>query len=384
MMKSFPSLPLLFAVCILSLCVQLTSAEGMSAQASFSKRCEAAVQCIVSNPSNETCGVVPVAPSKQRFLNDTSFSLKLLREGVYLYTEIAYNTLVLKSGRHITLIDFPLAAGSAVTNDSGLLRAIPQVLNGTIPYRVDMVYSHAHFDHIGTSRLVFNFLRRQYPSAKILVWGTLETRKLIRDSKRQLSVKPNIIVGRRGRALFMSPTLMVRLDIIGGHTQSDLRVYIPPSRAGGGIVMFVDVVFPGFAAPFNFAITQDLRQYIKSHQRVLRLRFDTFVPGHIGLGNRTDVVVSMEYAKSVLEAAKQAVASVTLQQQIDAGIGRVSDPNAAEFGNFFFPFVSVLRPLQIEACFRIVVEKWGCRLGGTDLVARGHCFTALQFLDIEL
>ncbi|PXF46840.1 hypothetical protein BWQ96_03369 [Gracilariopsis chorda] len=346
------------------------------------KECEETVQCILNARKNETCSTIPVSPDAFDVeVERGGFQLQLLRKGVWYYYDGAYSTLMLKVYRRLALIDFPAAT---FPNDTRLIDAIKEVLNGTIPYRIDMVYSHAHLDHIGFSRQVFDFLRENYPKARILVWGTLEAYDIVQRSVTNRSVLPNIIVRKRGRTIRVSRYLKIRMDIVGGHTSSDLRIYIPPFRGEPGIVMYVDVVFPGYAAPFDFALSEDLGRYIQAQKDLLNLDFDILVPGHIALGDKKDVRKNIEYTEDVISAAQTGIASVTPQQFQDAGIGRVSDPNSPEFRNAVFPLLGVVRPLQTEACFRIVVEKWGCRLGAVDLVARGHCLAAITYVNIEL
>ncbi|CAN8067390.1 unnamed protein product [Agarophyton chilense] len=358
--------------------------EAAQASSNFTARCEEAVDCILDSGENKSCLVVPVPPTaiSSTFIPPGSFELKALRKGAWFYNEGTYNALMLLVSDHLTLIDFPMPIPS-FASQTPIIPAIQRLLNGTVPIRVDMIYSHAHFDHIGSSRNVYNFLRGLNPKTKIYVWGTLETLNLIQRSPSNRSVPPNIIVRKRGATLRISRSLKVRMDIVGGHTVQDMRIYIPPSYGERGIVMYIDGVFPGYAPPFNFAITEDLRGYIQAQKDILKLNFDVIVPGHIGLGNRNDVRENIEYAEDVISAAQVGVDSVTPERLQQAGVGLVADPNANEFGNALFPFISVSRPLEIETCFKIVLRKWGCRLGAVDLSARGHCFTAVSFLNVD-
>eukprot|EP00178_Gracilaria_changii_P014548 TRINITY_DN40931_c0_g1_i1.p1 TRINITY_DN40931_c0_g1~~TRINITY_DN40931_c0_g1_i1.p1 ORF type:complete len:399 (+),score=56.31 TRINITY_DN40931_c0_g1_i1:53-1198(+) len=375
-----------YEICLAMLLSLLFTAHlnQASATSNFSSLCEEAVQCTLESGAKNDCPSVPVPPSSvlDNSIAPGSFELKVLRRGVWFYNDGTYNTLLLRVSGHLALIDFPRAALSIIP-ETPIIAAIQEVLNGTVPSRIDMIYSHAHFDHIGSSRRVFNFLSQQYPRAKIFVWGTLETYDLIKSSSSDQSVLPNIIVGARGRTLRMSRSLKVRMDIVGGHTVQDLRMYIPQSYDEPGIVMYVDVVFPGYAPPFTFALTEDLRRYIQAQKEILKLDFQVLVPGHIGLASKEQISDGIQYAQDVISAARTAIDSVTPDQLQTGGIGLSTDPNAPEFGNFFFPILGVLRPLEIEACFRIVLQKWGCRLGAVDLSARDHCFTAINFLNLD-
>lgn len=196
-------------------------------------------------------------------------------------------------------------------------------------------------------------------------------------------MEPNVLVGKRGRTLSLSPRLQVRMDIVGGHTQSDLRLFIPRYKREKGIVMYVDVVFPGYVPPFNLALTEDVGFYIKAQEDLLSMHFDILVPGHVRPGNKSDVRRNLEYTKDLLDAARAGLVSTTNERLNNAGISKYTDPNAVEFGNYMFAF-AILRKLQLDTCYRIMLEKWGCRLGGVDFSTRGHCLTAINYVTLEL
>lgn len=317
-----------------------SDALNLLPKTNYLEECRKSIQCIVNPNKNETCSAIPVSPDAFDVeVERGGFQLQLLRNGVWYYYDGAYSALILIAYRRLALMDFPAAT---FPNDTRLTNAITQVLNGTIPYRIDLVYSHAHLDHIGSSRQVFGFLRKNYPRARVLVWGTLESYDVIQRSVTNRSVLPNIIVRKRGRTLRLSRYLKVRMTIVGGHTSSDLQLYIPPFRGEPGIVMYVDVVFPGYAAPFDFGLSEDLGRYIQAQKDLLKLDFDILVPGHLALGNKKDVMKNIEYTEDVISAAQTGIASVTPQQFRDAGIGRANDPHSPEFRNALFPLLGVI------------------------------------------
>lgn len=282
------------------------------------------------------------------------------------------------------MIDLPDTANSNTDTGSGTLLsdAAQKALGGTVPTRIDLVYSHAHFDHIGAATRFYDFSRKTYPRARIEVWGTEESRELIQRSTSGRAKKPSIIVHKYGRSLQVGD-LVVRLTPVGGHTQQDLLVYIPPRRNEEGIVMLVDVVFPRWSPFVNLGLTQDVQRYVDAHERILELDFGTFVGGHVLLGGRKEVKDSLDFVKDLIEAARAGAESVTPARLEEAGIGRLADPSAVEFGNIWFGFISVFRRLEVETCATIMLEKWACRLGGLDIVIDGHCIIAIEFNLLE-
>lgn len=327
------------------------------------------------------CDALPVPPCS--FLEPQApgdFLLLKLRRYVWLYGDGAYLSLIILKDRRLVLIDFPDSAGSNTDTGSGTLLtdAIDQVLVETIPNRIDMVYSHAHFDHIGGAARVFRYARKKFADARFFVWGTLETKELIDIHTTKRAVKVTKVVGKMGRTLELGRDLRIKLMIVGGHTQEDLVIFIPKASKQKGIAFYVDVVFPRWSMPFNLAITQDVREMIQAQKEILKLDFDILVPGHLRTGGKRDIRTNNAYVESLLKVSKRALSSVTPEHLADAGIGKTLDPNAREHRNLFYAF-SVSRGLEIDKCYRVMIEKWGCKLAGLDLFLRGHCFVAITF-----
>lgn len=338
--------------------------------------------CLGKLDKGEECDLLPTP--KRLFVPSVppgTFVLSVLRKGVWVYNDGLYLTLIMKVGTHLALVDFPDSPNTNKPDGSGtrLSDATEQVLGGTIPTKIDMIYSHAHLDHIGTAVKFYNFARMAYPKAKIEVWGSKESRELAEDSTSNRAVAVTKIVGKKGRTVRIGGRLKVNLRRIGGHTQEDLAIYIARDGDEKGILMFVDVVFPKWAPTFNLAITQDVRDFIEAQEELLKLDFDVFVSGHFQLGSRRDMMVNLKYAKDLVAAGATALKEVTGEVLLAGGVGRVEDPSDLAFGNIYFPIFSVLRKLQVDICTRILLEKWGCRLGGLDLAARGHCFISVTY-----
>lgn len=279
------------------------------------------------------------------------------------------------------LIDF-LDVPNGLSNSSSVISAINMVLNGTIPDRVDMVYSHEHYDHIGAATLVYNFIKDSFPKTLVHIWGTWETFKLIRESDSNRAPLPNIIVGRRGAVLKVSDSLRIEMKIVGGHTLADMLLYIPPNNSEPGIVMYIDTVFPGYVPPFDLAMTENIRRYIEVQKALLHLDFGMLVSGHIRIGSKVDVQENLMYTEDLLQAAQASINSLTPEGLGRAGFNKALNPRANEFGNVWFSF-DVLRKVQSEFCFKIMARKWGCRLGGLDIMTRGHCFAAVNYITLE-
>lgn len=283
-------------------------------------------------------------------------------------------------GERLAVLDFPDSPASNTDTGSGtrLTDAVEQVLDGDIPKRIDMVYSHDHYDHIGAATRFYNYARSTYADATILVWGTYSTRRVIKASKSKRAVLPNVIVRERGRTLSLGKGLNVRMIMMGGHSGQDLALYIPPHAGEPGIVLYVDVVFPRWSPFLNLALSEDVTAYEEAHLKVMKLDFDIFVGGHVRIGNKQDVRENLQFTRDLLAAAETSISSLTGLDFVAAGVGKTGDPSAPEFGNVWFATIDVVRRLQIAGCYRIILEKWGCRLAGLDITGSSHCFTAVS------
>ncbi|PXF46837.1 hypothetical protein BWQ96_03366 [Gracilariopsis chorda] len=342
--------------------------------------CPAVAECIEKLDDGQQCDVLPVPPASLiPQISPGPFRLTLLRSGVWSYEDGAYVSLILYRKGRLALLDFPDSPNSNTPTGSmtRLTDAAMQVLNGSIPHRIDMVYSHDHYDHIGAATRFFRFARSTFPRAKILIWGTTETKRAIRESESKRAVVPNIIVYKRGRTLSLGGGLRVRMTIAGGHSGKDLILYIPPYRGQKGIVMHVDVVYPGWVPFTSLGITEDVNAYLGVHEKILRLNFDIFIAGHVLIGTEEDVRRNQAYTRNLLEAGAVGARTASLEDFAKLGFGRVGDPNAREFGNLWFAFIRVVRKAQVDICSRIMIEKWGCRLAGLDVMIESHCFTAV-------
>lgn len=348
--------------------------------------CPAVEKCLSNLTSDSICPeLLPVPP--RSFPPPPppfqTFTLTPVRPGVFIFFDGSYLSIILRAGSRLAMID--LLPTANIQSDSGTLHAdaAEQILNGTVPTRIDIVYSHAHMDHIGATVRFTTYMKRTYPNAKILIWGTEEADQLAKDSTSGMILRPNVLVRGKGKVLRLRKGLKVHMEPVGGHTQQDLLLHIPTNNEGQGVVMMVDIVFPRYAPPFFFGTTQDLRRYVQAHDIILKKDFGVYVGGHIQIGTRDDVMESKQYVQNVIEAAGNAVREVGFPQFVQAGFLDTGNPNSPAFRNVWFPFIRVSRLLRVDFCYKEIVRKWGCRIGSVDITARGHCFTALQFLNID-
>lgn len=343
--------------------------------------CPAVAECIKKLDEGKDCDLLPVPERSRIPAIQGNFRLTPLRKGVWAYDDGAYLSLILRQGRSLAFIDFPDSVGSNKEDGSKtrLTDAAELVLKGTVPKMVYFVYSHDHYDHIGGATRVYEYFRKKFPTVTISVWGTSASRRMIKKSKSKRAIVPDKIIGKKGAVLDLGKGLKVEIDVIKGHTLRDLAIFIPRRGDEAGVLMHVDVVFPRWAPFLNLAIAEVIEDFVESHEVLLKYDFDVFVSGHLLLGERKDVEESLAFAKDVLVAGAAGANGITQEDLVAGGIGDFFDPSKVEFGNVWYAFVSVTRKLQIDGCYRIMIEKWGCRLGGLDVVLRSHCFLGVTY-----
>lgn len=299
-----------------------------------------------------------------------------------MYNDGTYLSLLLRSDTHLVMVDFPDSDNSNKPDGSKtrLTDAAELVLNGKVPTDISFVYSHAHYDHISSISLVHSYMRQKYPSADISVWGTQEVRRLVENSVTKRAIIPDMFVGESGSVISLDEGLNLRMKIIGGHTQSDLLLYIPRFKTERSVAMYVDTIFPGWSPPFDLGLSEDIGRYISAHKELLKLDFDVLVPGHLIPAKKADVARSLRFVNDLIAASKIALYKIPSKPISVTGIQSISIPSAPEFGNLWYAFISQTRELQINICEQIIVKKWGCKLAGLDITARGNCFAALTYL----
>ena len=349
--------------------------------------CPHVTTCLQKLQSGQNqCDLFPMPPgSILPPIRPRGYDVIQVRPGVHLYHDGVYQALLIysKQANHLVVIDFPRAATSlSPTGAYLLIDATKEILKGDFPKRVSMVYSHFHMDHSGQALTYKAFIHNSFPRVPVDVWGTRETVDFIKGNSAINLPIPTKIIGNDVVAFNLESELRLELSVLGGHTNSDLLMYIPPSRSGRGVVYFVDIITPRSAPFINFGVTVDLKQYMATHEKLLTLDFDIFLAGHGRIGNKEDIRTNLAYTKSVVNAI------ILADKQLDPKaarevVRRATDPTDVAFGNVPFT-ITALSNIRVENCRRNIIKKWGCKLAAVDLYSRSHCLTARVFVVVNL
>ncbi|KAI0559549.1 Ribonuclease Z/Hydroxyacylglutathione hydrolase-like protein [Gracilaria domingensis] len=348
--------------------------------------CRAVETCLARLDNGTKCDVIPV-PDDAVFLPPTEpFQLKRLRRGVYQYSDGFFYTLIIRRGYHLVMVDIAESSSSAKPDGSKTryTDAAEKVMGGKAPRHIDIIYSHEHYDHIGATNLFVDYMKNKYPEVTFDFWGSQSTKRMIEESEVQKAPIPTKFVGPDGTHICIGNDLSIDLKVVGGHAQEDIRIYIPPYGKNQGIVQYVDVVFAKYVTTLDIGITENFGQWIRAQQDILELDFKYLIAGHFLEATKEDMRLNLEYSEDLLRAAQEALDTVSDKDLAEQGIAKFGDPTAAEFGNAHFLVIDVIRAAETKKCYRIMLEKWGCRLAGIDIVGESHCLKALIHVATEL
>lgn len=294
-------------------------------------------------PVPETVRGPAVDPQKGYFVEE-------IRDGVYWVTEGAYQVMFLTTGQGVIVVDAPPSIGENVMN------AIAEVTAEPVSH---VIYSHSHSDHIGAANM--------YPAEAEII-AHEEVANILRrhgDPRRPL---PTVTFSDGYTLEVGNQKLLLEYKGVS-HEPGNIFVYAPRQK----VLMFVDVIFPGWVPFKNMAMTEDPLGCLQSHDHVLEYDFETIVAGHLTrLGTPEDVRVQREYMHDVKHACERALRSVNWMDL------------AQETGweNLWLLFDMYLDRIAQTAAAE-VVPKWTGRLGAADVFTEDHCWVMMESLRID-
>ena len=271
--------------------------------------------------------------------------------------------MFLTNGKGDIVVDAPPTIGDKV------LAAIAETTEEPITH---VIYSHSHADHIAAASM--------YPPDAVYI-AHEETAKRLAHQEGMGRLAPF------GAFLGGSPvpvptvtfsdsyTLEVGNQILElsyrgeNHVAGNIYIYAPKQK----VLMFIDVIFPGWT-PFKYlAITENVTAYIAAHDEVLTFDFETLISGHLTrLGTRADVETQKEYMNDLVGNAAHALQTVDFMAVAEK----------TGWANPWLLFDTYLNEVT-EMCTDSTVAKWGKILGGVDIFTPGHCWKMAEMLRVD-
>lgn len=291
------------------------------------------------------------------------YTVQELGSGLYYLTDGTYQIMFLTTGQGVIVVDAPPNLGNKT------LAAIASVTTEPITH---VIYSHSHADHIGSAA--------QYPANATYIahQEVADALRRVKESPREVPFgvlsgggpvpMPTVTFTDNHTLTVGTQTLQLRYQG-PAHEPGNIFIYAPKQK----VLMFIDVIFPGWIPFMELALAEDIRAFVKAHDQVLAYDFDHLIAGHVTrLGTRADVVTQKEY---VLEVQANALKSL---QSVDF----FAVANKVGFDNPWLLFDTYFNAVADE-CNRLTVQGWTARLGGADVWTRSHCFVMIESLRID-
>ena len=318
---------------------------GLNPLAAFAQATPEAAPSVVVT---EEFGPVPTGAAGPA-IPEVGYLVEEIDSGLYWVTEGLYQAIFLTTGEGVIVVDAPPTIGP------NLAAAIASVTDEPVTH---LVYSHHHADHIGAAA--------QFENVEIVAHE--DTAALLDRSADPNRPLPTVTFADTYELTVGSQTLELAYPG-NNHEPGNIFIYAPAQKT----LMLVDVVFPGWAPFPDLGVVEDVPGYVAAHDAALAYDFETFVGGHLTrLGTREDVEIAQEYVLDVRENAGEALATVDFMA-IAQEVG---------FENPWLLF-DVYLDTVAQTCADTTIPVWADRLGGTDVVAFGHCWVMAESLRID-
>jgi glyoxylase-like metal-dependent hydrolase (beta-lactamase superfamily II) len=297
---------------------------------------------------------LPDAASGPMIDQDKGFLVEELGSGLFTINDGAYQMMFLTTGEGVIVVDAPPNTGE------NILAAIASVTDEAITH---VIYSHSHKDHIGAAGL--------YPPGVTIIAHE--------DTAAHLAAKNDPDRPLPNETFSDSMTLNVgdqtlQLDYHGvNHEPGNIFIYAPDHK----VLMFVDVVFPGWTPFQDLALAESVDGFLAAHDQVLAYDFDHFIGGHLNrLGTREDVEIQKEYFADIIEAGGKANAAM----DFGAAYAEASERGG---GNNPWAIFKILLDNVARQCADEVEANWADRLGGVDAFTFDHCWEITEYQRID-
>ena len=298
---------------------------------------------------------------------DKGYLIEDMGDGLYVVSDGLYQMMFLTTGEGVIVVDAPPNMGQ------NILAAIAEVTDEPITH---VVYSHAHADHIGSAGI--------FPADATYIAHAATAETLAQngadDSAREM---PFAMFVGGGPVPIPTETFedsytlevgnqVLELDYLGpNHAPGNIFIYAPDH----GVLMLVDIIYPGWTPFKDLGLAQDIPGYLTAHEQALDYDFDSFVGGHVTrVGTGEDVQTQIAYIQDIRANAVQALQTVdfmAVAQEVNFG-----------YGDFWVLFDAYLGAVA-QTCADLTLEEWGGQLGGVETVTESHCFKMMDSLRLD-
>jgi glyoxylase-like metal-dependent hydrolase (beta-lactamase superfamily II) len=283
-------------------------------------------------------------------VNADGYFVGRISGNLYWVTDSVYISMFLSTTEGVVLVDAPPTIGH------NLLRAINAVTtaNGRPSKVTHFIYSHSHADHAAAASLF---------GPDVVRIGHEQCRSLLVRDNDQNRPPPTVTFTRRH-------TLDVggeRLELTyhgNNHSPDNIFIYAPDYR----VLMFVDVIFPGWVPFKELAVSQAIPDWIRAQKITLSYPWETLIAGHNGrLGTRHDVKLQIAYVDDLLAQARLTMASLD------------PSPLFKKYGNNTWAIVDAYFKEASAQIAAPVIDKYLGKLAAVDVFTVDNAYTIFEF-----
>ena len=312
-----------------------------------------------SDKASQTFAAISETAYGPNIPQDKGYFVEELGDGLYWVTEGTYHAMFLTTGEGVIVVDAPPSIGE------NMLKAIEETTDEPITH---VIYSHSHADHIAAASMYPRdavYIAHEETAARLAEKRPFEFGLFVGGSD-----VPTPTITFSDTYTLTVGTQTLELAYKGpAHRPGNIFIYAPKQK----VLMFIDVIFPGWT-PFKWlAVAEDVPAFIDAHDWVLSYDFKTLISGHVGrLGTREDVEIQKEYILDTQTNAGKALQTVDFNA-IATEIG---------FANVWLLFDTYLNAVG-EECARLTEEKWVGKLAAVDVFTKSHCDKLVESLRID-
>ena len=275
-----------------------------------------------------------------------------LKPHIYMITDGGYESAFVTTGKGVVLFAAP----------PSFAKHIPEAVAETTKEPiVELVYSHAHMDHIGGAGTIL----ATYPKLTIVAEeGTAAFLRDMKDSRRPLPTETF-----KDHETLTVGTMRADMQVRHWHSDDgDLLINFPSDK----VVIAIDALSSG-AVPFmNLDLTMNMHEYLQIFDKLMSMNFDVMVPGHHSIpATKNDVRIARDYVNDVYH---------TMSRVLLEDHSALYQAAAAKYGKEdSFATGRVVLESEENECARDVVSRWKDKLDDVEVEAPSHCHTALVY-----
>ena len=229
--------------------------------------------------------ILPTIANAQGGFAPPELAIHEVRENIYVIRSgFSGNVTVLVSDEGVVLVDDKFEM-----DHDGVMELIRSVTDQPVRY---VINTHLHGDHTGGNA------RMQGLGADVI--SSLNARLIMAEA--QDSGLPNITMTDYMRVYLGD--FVIDLHYMGrGHTDGDIVIHLPEER----LVIMGDLfaLFGPYESVVHYGAGGSLRDWPRSLDNALKLDFDTVIPGHSGLTDRSEIEGYRDYLTRIGETVRE-------------------------------------------------------------------------------